>query len=294
LRLISWLYRIRPSVIHNPFQLYKGSNLTNNWDEIEQTPNQLRWRPFTIPSNETKVDFVDGLNTICGAGDTRSRNGLAIHIYCINASMKDKCLYNSDGDLLIVPQTGKLLLTTEFGQIEVMPKEICVIQQGMRFSVDIFEQSRGYVLEVYDNHFILPNLGPIGANGLANPRDFLTPVAKYEDRQCDRYEIVNKYQGKLFVAQQKHSPFDVVAWHGNYVPFKYDLSNFMVINSVSFDHAVSLEFLLNYFYRTFAYKIRNLFSIIGSFNIHSIDLSFSKARRCDRRLCNISSALGSR
>ncbi len=240
LRLISWLYRILPSVIHSPFQPYKGSNLTNNWDEIEQTPNQLRWRPFTIPSNETKVDFVDGLNTICGAGDTRSRNGLAVHIYCINASMKDKCLYNSDGDLLIVPQTGKLLLTTEFGQIEVMPKEICVIQQGMRFSVDIFEQSRGYVLEVYDNHFILPNLGPIGANGLANPRDFLTPVAKYEDRQCDSYEIVNKYQGKLFVAHQKHSPFDVVAWHGNYVPFKYDLSNFMVINSVSFDHAVSL------------------------------------------------------
>jgi len=205
----------------------------------------LRWKPFKLPPNDKKVDFVDGLNTICGAGDIRSRHGIAIHIYSINASMKDKCLYNSDGDFLIVPQTGKLLLTTEFGRIELKPNEICVIQQGIKFSVDIFEQSRGYVLEVYDNHFILPNLGPIGANGLANPRDFLTPVARYEDRLCDNYQVVNKYQRKFFVAQQKHSPFDVVSWHGNYAPYKYDLSNFMVINSVAFDHAVSLELAQN-------------------------------------------------
>lgn len=126
--------------------------------------------------------------------------------------------------------------------------EIAIIQQGMRFTVEIVENSRGYVLEVFGQHFVLPDLGPIGANGLANPRDFLTPVACYEDKDVNGYEIIAKYQGKLFVANQNHSPFDVVAWHGNYVPYKYDLNKFMVINSVSFDHCVSLSFCstLNY------------------------------------------------
>ncbi|CAG2102201.1 unnamed protein product [Medioppia subpectinata] len=230
----TWLYRIRPSVIHSPFKPYSGSNLTSNWDQIEPTPNQLRWNPFKLPENS--VDFVDGLNTICGAGDPRARNGIAVHIYAINASMNDKCFYNSDGDFLIVPQIGNLLITTEFGRMQVKPNEICVVQQGMKFSVDVEQPSRGYVLEVYDNHFVLPNLGPIGANGLANPRDFLTPTAHYEDRLGD-YKVINKFMGKLFAAQQPHSPYDVVSWTGNYVPYKYDLSTFMVINSVSFDHA---------------------------------------------------------
>lgn len=138
----------------------------------------------------------------------------------------------------VVPQKGILKITTEFGKMTVAPNEIVVIQQGMRFSVDVQESSRGYVLEVFGQHFVLPDLGPIGANGLANPRDFLTPVAWYEKRD-ERYEIVVKYQGRLFVALQDHSPYDVVAWHGNYVPYKYNLERFMVINSVSFDHCVS-------------------------------------------------------
>lgn len=129
-------------------------------------------------------------------------------------------------------------ITTEFGQLLVRPNEIVVIQQGMRFKVDVSTPARGYMLEVFGRHFRLPDLGPIGANGLANPRDFLTPVARYEDIDED-YEVVVKYQGKLFVCEQDHSPFDVAAWHGNYVPYKYDLSKFMVINSVSFDHCVS-------------------------------------------------------
>lgn len=131
---------------------------------------------------------------------------------------------------------GVLDITTEFGRLKVSPNEICVIQQGMRFSVNVVGPSRGYILEVYDNHFTLPDLGPIGANGLANPRDFLTPVAWFEEREVEEFKIISKYQGSLFCAKQKHSPFDVVAWHGNYVPYKYDLSKFMVINSVSFDH----------------------------------------------------------
>lgn len=150
--------------------------------------------------------------------------------------MKDKALYNSDGDFLIVPQQGNLNIVTEFGRMHVNPNEICVIQQGMRFQVYVSGPSRGYILEVFDNHFVLPNLGPIGANGLANPRDFKTPTAWYEDRDVNGFVVISKYQGCLFQATQNHSPFDVVAWHGNYVPYKYDLAKFNTINTVSYDH----------------------------------------------------------
>ncbi|XP_060006496.1 homogentisate 1,2-dioxygenase isoform X3 [Lagenorhynchus albirostris] len=200
---------------------------------------KLRWKPFEIPkASQKKVDFVSGLHTLCGAGDIRSNNGLAVHIFLCNTSMGNRCFYSSDGDFLIVPQKGKLLIYTEFGKMLVQPNEICVIQRGMRFSIDVFEETRGYILEVYGVHFELPDLGPIGANGLANPRDFLIPVAWYEDHQVPGgYTVINKYQGKMFAAKQDVSPFNVVAWHGNYTPYKYNLENFMVINSVAFDHA---------------------------------------------------------
>ncbi|XP_015524794.2 homogentisate 1,2-dioxygenase [Neodiprion lecontei] len=233
----SWLYRIRPSALHEPFvPANEATYLTHNWDEIPPNPNQMRWKPFDVPTRQDPaVDFVQGLHTVCGAGDARVRSGIAIHVYLCNASMRDKALYNADGDFLIVPQLGALQITTEFGKMRVEPNEICVIQQGMRFSITVLGPSRGYILEVFDNHFQLPNLGPIGANGLANPRDFMTPVAWFEEREAP-FTIICKYQGKLFAAAQGHSPFDVVAWHGNYVPYKYDLDRFMVVNSVSFDH----------------------------------------------------------
>lgn len=231
----SWFYRIRPSIGHDPFKPFMNSNVTCNWNEQEPDPNQMRWMPFDLPTLNNKKDFVEGLNTICGSGEVKGKNGVAIHIYVCNVSMNNRAFYNADGDFLIVPQMGTLKITTEFGKLHVKPNEIAVIQQGMRFSVDIDEPSRGYILEVFGRHFCLPELGPIGANGLANPRDFLTPVAWYEDNDV-QYEIVGKYQGKLFICEQDHSPFDVVAWFGNYVPYKYDLTNFMVINSVSFDH----------------------------------------------------------
>lgn len=248
---LTWFYRIRPSVVHSPFERFdKNQHLARHYDEQHPNPNQLRWSAFDMPSlSSSKVDFVEGLHTVCGAGDPKSRHGIAIHMYLCNTSMTDRALYNSDGDFLIVPQNGELDIVTEFGKMIVKPNEICVIQQGMRFSVNVTGPTRGYILEVFDNHFKLPDLGPIGANGLANKRDFLTPVAWFEDKPVSRYEIVSKFQNALFVAVQKHSPFDVVAWHGNYVPYKYDLATFMVINSVSFDHCVSLDVTPTNFYK---------------------------------------------
>jgi homogentisate 1,2-dioxygenase len=152
--------------------------------------------------------------------------------------MTNKAMFNSDGDLLIVPQEGAIDCITEMGKLFVSPGEIMVIPRGIRFQINFPEtqKGRGYVLEVFDRHFEIPDLGPIGANGLANPRDFLHPVACYEDLDV-KYEIVNKYQGQMFNTSQNHSPFDVVAWHGNYTPYKYDLKRFNAVNSVTFDHS---------------------------------------------------------
>ncbi|XP_043192438.1 homogentisate 1,2-dioxygenase-like [Amphibalanus amphitrite] len=232
----TWLYRIRPSVCHEPFAaLGQCNDTTIRWDDEPPNPNQTLWRPFEIPSGA--VDFVSGLHTVCGAGHPRDRCGLAIHVYCCTVGMADTCMYSSDGHFLIVPQQGELHITTELGRLAAKPNEICVIPQGVKFAVDVSGPSRGYVLEVYNNHFQLPNLGPIGANGLANPRDFLSPCAWFEDRDGIEFHVISKFQGGWFRARQQHSPFDVVAWHGNLTPYKYDLANFMVINATAFDHA---------------------------------------------------------
>ncbi|KAI9310304.1 homogentisate 1,2-dioxygenase [Dichotomocladium elegans] len=238
----SWLYRIRPSVVHKPFTpLDKPSFLLSSASECELTPTQLRWDPFDLPEKGESVDFVQGTKTISVGGDGASGHGLAIHIYAANANMTCRAFYNSDGDYLIVPQQGRLDICTEFGKMMVAPNEICVIPRGIRYSVALPDGPvRGYILEIYgQHHFELPDLGPIGANGLANPRDFLTPKAAYTHDKAGRgqlWQIVTKYGGKLFVAEQNHTPFDVVAWHGNYVPYKYDLAKFCVINTVSYDH----------------------------------------------------------
>lgn len=232
----SWLYRIRPSVVHEPFEKIDSGLIAKDFSRCEAVPNQLRWNPFDLPAATAQVDFVQGIASVCGAGSSTMRNGMGVHIYAANTDMVNKAFYNSDGDLLIVPQQGTLDIRTEFGCMEVHPNNICVIQRGIRFSVKLPDgPSRGYICEVYNGHFELPDLGPIGANGLANPRDFETPMASFEDR-VGEYIIVNKYGGSLFQKKQNHSPFDVVAWHGNYAPYRYDLSHFMVINTVSFDH----------------------------------------------------------
>ena len=207
---------------------------------MEITPDQLRWSPFE-ENNEQSRDFQQGLVTLGGVGEPEMKSGLRIHIYFANADMAKKAMQNSDGDFLIVPQQGTMRVTTELGVFEVEPQEIIVIPRGFRFSVSLCGGSsqplRGYILEVFNGHFELPNLGPIGANGLANPREFLVPTASFS-REDSEWVVVNKYMGRLFQATQSCTPFNVVAWHGNYVPFKYDLRKFCTMNSVSFDHPV--------------------------------------------------------
>lgn len=233
----SWTYRIRPSVTHKPYELYEPGYpsllRSGPFTEAPTPPGQMRWDPVTIPDAET--DFIDGLITIGGNGDPAMQTGIAIHFYAASASMRQRYFYNADGEMLLVPQEGTLTLATELGIMEVAPGEISVIPRGVKFRVQIENAARGYICENYGQPFRLPELGPIGANGLANARDFVTPVAAFEDEDGD-FRIVAKFLGRLWEAEIDHSPLDVVAWHGNYAPYKYDLKNFNCINSVSFDH----------------------------------------------------------
>jgi homogentisate 1,2-dioxygenase len=216
--------------------------LASRFDELDTPPNQLRWDPLPLPAVPT--DFVAGLVTLAGNGDVATMSGCGIHVYAANCSMEDRFFYDADGELLIVPQQGRLALDTELGRLEVAPTEIALIPRGLRFRVALPDgPSRGYVCENYGAPFRLPDLGPIGSNGLANPRDFLTPHAWYEDRE-GAFELVAKFQGHLWAAPIGHSPLDVVAWHGNNAPCKYDLARFNAIGSISFDHPDPSIFLV--------------------------------------------------
>ena len=233
--LRSWLYRLRPSAAHPPYRPHATASLirTGPFDEVPPSPNRRRWDPLPLPSQP--VDFVDGLATWCGNGDAEAGCGLAVHLYACDRSMEDRAFYSADGELLIVPQQGTLDLVTELGRMTVEPQQIAVIPRGLRFAVGVDGPSRGYVCENYGAPFRLPDLGPIGSNGLANPRDFETPAAWFEDRDAP-FEVVQKYMGGLWTITLDHSPFDVVAWHGNLAPYRYDLRRFNTINTVSFDH----------------------------------------------------------
>jgi homogentisate 1,2-dioxygenase len=231
----TWTYRIRPSAVHRPFRpIDAGLVRSGPFNEVPPTPNQLRWRPMPIPSSPT--DFVAGIVTLGGNGDPAAQTGAAIHVYAANQSMRDRFFYDADGELLIVPQMGTLAMHTEMGVLDVPPGHICVMPRGVKFRVEVPEGgARGYICENYGQHLRLPELGPIGTFGLANGRDFLAPVAAFEDREGD-FRVVAKYGGGLWEAEIDHSPLDVVAWRGNYVPFVYDLYKFQCINTVTFDH----------------------------------------------------------
>ena len=233
----SWLYRIRPSVKHSGrfARIDPGHVRTAPMREESDLPiGQLRWGPVPVPDED--LTFVAGLRTVTLAGDAEAQVGMAAHVAIVTASMVDEYFFNADGELLVVAQANRLRFKTEFGVIEIGPGEVCVVPRGVVFKVELpGGPARAYVCENYGGAFTLPDRGPIGANCLANPRDFLTPVAAYEDRETPSVLYV-KWGGGLYRTEIGQSPLDVVAWHGNYAPYKYDLRRFSPVGAILFDH----------------------------------------------------------
>jgi len=235
----SWLYRMRPTVQHigamTPVELpfWRSAPVVG---EARTPPLPMRWGPVPIP--DAPLTFITGMRTICAAGDVHTHAGSSTHIYHVTRSMTDDYFYNADGEMLVVPQVGALTFVTEMGVIDVVPGEIAILPRGVKFKVLLpGEAARGYVCENHGAKFTCPERGPIGANCLANPRDFLTPVASYEEKDGTPCRLTVKWGGAFSVAEIDHSPLDVVAWHGNYAPYKYDLRHFSPVGPILFDHA---------------------------------------------------------
>ncbi|WP_183954877.1 homogentisate 1,2-dioxygenase [Sphingobium fontiphilum] len=234
--LRSWLYRLYPSASHPAYVPFdQASHLrTGPFNDAAPTPNRLRWDALPLPDEPT--DFVEGLVTLCGNGDAQIGVGIGVHLYAANMSMRRRAFFSADGEWLIVLQQGRLRIVTEMGVISAEPEQIVVVPRGLRFMVELPDgAARGYVCENYGAAFRLPELGPIGSNGLANPRDFETPVAAFVNDDAP-FNVIQKFCGSLWTTTLAHSPFNVVAWHGNLAPYRYDLRRFNTINTVSFDH----------------------------------------------------------
>lgn len=231
----SWLYRRQPSVVAGRYRPFAQTGWSTGGDRsVALPPEPMRWHP--LPLEDVDADFVEGMRTLAANGDAEGQVGIGSLVYRANRSMTRRAFVNADGEMLLVPQQGRLVITTEMGVLEVKPGEIALLPRGMVFKVELPDGvSRGYVCENYGAQFRLPELGPIGSNGLANSRDFLAPVAAYEDGVAE-YELVKKFAGRFWAAPTSHSPFNVVAWHGNLAPVKYDTAHFMTIGSISFDH----------------------------------------------------------
>jgi homogentisate 1,2-dioxygenase len=231
----SWLYRMRPTAEHPPYRAYEGAPLFSAESlHTPLPPNRLRWNPLGMPAEPT--DLIDGMVTMVANGGPEALEGVAVHVYRATKDMQHRCFFNADGEMLFIPQQGGLTLLTEMGRIEIAPGEVALVPRGVRFRAALPDgEARGYVAENYGALFRLPELGPIGANGLANARDFETPVAQYEDAEGE-VELVQKYLGRLWTTTLDHSPLDVVAWHGNLAPCRYDLSRFNAIGTISYDH----------------------------------------------------------
>ncbi|WP_213956560.1 homogentisate 1,2-dioxygenase [Variovorax sp. dw_954] len=232
----TWMYRRQPSVVSGRYQPYAQSSWQTGGDRsVPLPPEPMRWHPMPMDGAE-QVDFIDGMQTLAANGDAEAQCGIGALIYIAGRSMERRAFVNADGEMLLVPQQGRLVLTTEMGVLEVKPGEIALVPRGVVFKVGLPDGvSRGYVCENYGAQFRLPELGPIGSNGLANARDFQAPVAAFETEDGG-YELVKKAGGRFWRAPTSHSPFNVVAWHGNLSPVKYDTARFMTIGSISFDH----------------------------------------------------------
>lgn len=230
----SWLYRIRPGAVHGPFAPLAHATWLADVGTGPVTPERLRWSPLGMPAQPT--DFVQGVVTMAASGAAGSGNGIMIGVYAANRNMNGRYFYNADAEMLLVPQEGRLLVQTELGVLQAEPQEVVCVPRGVRFAVQLPDgTARGYVLENFGALLRIPDLGPIGSNGLCNPRDVLTPVAQYEDKTGD-FVLQARFGGHFWQAPLGHSPLDVVAWHGNYAPWKYDLRRFNTIGSISYDH----------------------------------------------------------
>jgi homogentisate 1,2-dioxygenase len=227
----TWLYRIRPSAAHAPYVRIDDGLIGGGL--AAPNPNRLRWDPLPIPTEPT--DFVAGLALVAANEEGAYESGVTVFVYRANRSM-ERVFWSADGEMLIVPEHGRLLIATECGRMHAAPGQIVVIPRGMRFRVELLDaEARGYVAENHGAVLRLPDLGPIGSNGLANPRDFLSPSAWFEDRD-EPTVLVQKFMGQLWATELDHSPLDVVAWHGNHAPYVYDLARFNTIGTISFDH----------------------------------------------------------
>jgi homogentisate 1,2-dioxygenase len=244
------MYKILPSITQPALEPVdpKSSRATNLnrlvSDYKDKTKSvvvakQLRWKCIPEPDAKKNITFLDGLFSYCGAGSPEEREGLSIFGYTFNSCMGNDFFYSADGDFLFVPQTGPLHLETEMGKMLVDIGEFGVIPRGIKFRVVIPGGEKvchkGWICEVFGDHMKLPELGPIGANGLANPQDFCIPKASYYNEKGE-FNIYAKFLGEFFMCTSKMNPLDVVSWRGNYYPYKYNLRNYNTINSVSFDH----------------------------------------------------------
>lgn len=227
----TWLYRIKPSAAQSAFVPLPHAAIDAPF--AQPSPNRIRWDPQGLEG--CGVDFIDGLVPLASTTDA-PLSGITAYRYAADRAIRDRSFYSADGELLFVPFDGTALFFTECGKLHVAPGEICVIPRGMKFRVDpAGAVMRGYLCENHGSPLRLPDLGPIGSNCLANPRDFLTPVAAFEDVRGE-HRLVAKFEGALWQAELDHSPLDVVAWHGNSVPYKYDLFRFNAIGTISYDH----------------------------------------------------------
>lgn len=231
----SWLYRVRPSAQQAPFRSIEHPSLPSDHESRAPEVNLVGFSPVEIPS-EPK-DFVEGLRPIGGAGKAELRRGFALYTYAVNRSMEERAFYTADGNLLLIPDSGRVTLLTELGVLKLAPGAVALVPKGLRFSVLLEDEAtRGYVAEVFGRPFRLPERGPLGANGLADARHFEVPAAWFEDRLSPGYRITAKLGGRLYEARQDYSPYDVVAWHGNYAPSVYDLAQFSPASNSLFDH----------------------------------------------------------
>ncbi|MFN6978603.1 MAG: homogentisate 1,2-dioxygenase [Gemmobacter sp.] len=233
----TWCYRIRPSVQHTgrfaKIDLPYWKSAPHVLPDVISL-GQYRWDP--VPMTGDALTWLTGMRTMTTAGDVNTQAGMASHVYLVTESMQDEYFFSADSELLVVPQEGRLRFCTELGVIDLEPKEIAILPRGLVYRVEVLDgPCRGFVCENYGQKFDLPSRGPIGANCMANPRDFKCPVAAFEDREA-RSRVVIKWCGQFHETWIDHSPLDVVAWHGNYCAYKYDLRTYSPVGAILFDH----------------------------------------------------------